>query len=192
MAHELPIDPRSPHAFWDDQHKKLASNPLSWTINADGLLRSFELLTAQTIEDQNAREMSRNKYIPRLWPTAMMLAGFAAECMLKAIFVSQNPAFNSSGKFDATTHDLLKLADGVDLPLTKDERILLERLEQFLTWAGRYPVPLYAQDMHPRTLPSGGSAPLTSGWIAEDFQQARAFLSRLRNCLPRIADGDDE
>lgn len=190
MESELPIDKRSPREYWDDQHKTLASEPLTWTLSADELFRSFELLATQAVADQEARSYLENKYVPNVRPVALMLAGFSVENMLKALYVSQNPAFSSSGRFDVATHNLRQLADNIALPLTKNERILLERLEHFLTWAGRYPVPLYSNDICPKTLPSGGFAPITSGWNGEDFQQVRAFSEKLRNLLPVISDGD--
>lgn len=190
MIFKLRIDKRSPGDLWDDQHKKLASNPLSWTLTADGLLRAFELLAAQVTEDLKMRDELRHKYIPNVISTALMLSGFAIENMFKAIYVSQHPAFDRAGKLVVVTHGLIKLADEVGLPLTIDERTLLECLEQFLTWAGRYPVPLNADDMRPRTLPSDGFAPRTYGWSDDDFPQIRSFATKLRAKLPAITDGE--
>jgi len=191
LASELQIDKRSPSDFWDDQHKKLASEPLTWTLTADELLRAFELLATQVKEDLAKAHEQRNNYIPSTFSSALMLAGFAIENMLKALLVTQRPAFDSSGNFSFKTHDLLKLADDVGLNLSMDERILLERLEQFLTWAGRYPVPLCADTMRPRTLPSGGFAPRTYGWIDGDFQEIRTLTNKLRSKLEVISDGSD-
>lgn len=190
LVPELPIDKRSPREFWDDQHRKLASDPLTWTLTADELLRAFELLAAQVTEDLKMRDELRHKYIPNVISTALMLSGFAIENMFKAIYVSQHPAFDRAGKFVVVTHDLISLADEVGLPLTIDERTLLECLEQFVTWAGRYPMPLYADDMRPRTLPFGGFAPRTYGWVDDDFRQIRSFAAKLRAKLPAITDGE--
>lgn len=192
MVAKLPIDKRSPKDFWDDQHKSLAAEPLAWTLSADELLRSFELLVAQEALDAPTRRDKPGKYLPPIHSVAMMLAGFAIENLLKAIHISSNPAFNASGKFDVATHDLLKLADGIDLFLTEKEKVLLERLEQFLTWAGRYPVPLFTEDMRPRTFPSGGgSAPRNFVMIGSDFSQIHDFAKKLRDLLPTINDSEE-
>ena len=189
MATKLPIDKRSPKDFWDDQHKRLASEPLSWTLSADELLRSFGLLVDQEALDMPARRQKPEKYLPNVCSVAMMLAGLAIENLLKAIYISANPAFNESGKFNVATHDLLKLADDINLALTEEERVLIERLEQFLTWAGRYPVPLFTEDMRPRIFPSsGGAAPRNFIMIGRDFPQIRAFAKKLRDQLPAIND----
>lgn len=191
MTSELPIDKRSPRHFWDDQHKKIASKPLTWVLTADELLRAFELLATHVVEDSTKRQEASDKYIPSISSSAMMLGGFAIENMLKAIYVSRYSAFDSSGNLTIVKHDLLTLADALEISLTKDERMLLERLTQFITWAGRYPVPLYIDDMRPRTLSSDGLAPRTCVWIDCDFEQVRTLVAKLRTQLPTISDGSN-
>lgn len=190
MNSELPIDQRSPKDAWDEQHKLLASEPLTWTLSADELFRSFEVLAAQDAADEATRSVHCAKYLPHLRSVALMLAGFSIENMLKALYISKNSAFDSSGRFALATHNLRRLADDVGVSLTKDERVLLERLEHYLTWAGRYPVSLYLDDMRPRTLPSGGYAPITCTGCGRDFADVRMLATKLRSLLPTIKEGE--
>ena len=187
MVTRLPIEKRSPRDFWDDQHKALASNQITWILSADELLRAFEILARQAEED--VRKLNEDKAFcpPRVYGTALMLAALAIENLLKAVLLPLvNPLFDKRGAFVLDTHDILKLAEDANISLTQDERILLERLEQFLTWAGRYPVPLFSEEMRPRTLPNGGFAPRTYYTIPSDFETIFAFAKRLKALLPVI------
>jgi hypothetical protein len=187
MVTRLPIDKRSPKDFWDGQHKKLASEQITWVLTADELLRAFQLL-AQQAEADVRQTRGNGCYVPRLSGVAMMLGALAIENLLKAIRLPQViPLFNSRGAFVLDTHDLLKLAEDAGISLLQEERILLERLEQFLTWAGRYPIPLSCDAMRPRTLSNGGFAPRTIHSIPSDFAAISAFVEKLKARLPAIS-----
>jgi hypothetical protein len=114
-----------------------------------------------------------------------MLGALAIEDLLKAIRVPMVTAlFDKRGAFTLDTHDVLKLAEDAGIPLSKEEHYLLERLKQFLTWAGRYPIPVFSEEMRPRTLPNGGFAPRTIHSIPDDFAAISAFAKRLKKMLP--------
>lgn len=186
MATRLPIDKRSPRDFWDDQHKALASDQIAWVLTADELLRAFELLARQAEEDVRLRE-DRTCQFPRIFGQAMMLAALAIENLLKAIRLPQiGSLFDKRGAFVLVTHDILQLATDAGVSLSADEQILLERLEQYLTWAGRYPVPLRSEEMRPRTLPNNGYSPRTYISLPFDFPAISAFIARLKSLLPNV------
>jgi hypothetical protein len=187
MTTRLPIDKRSPRDFWDEQHKRLASEQTVWVLTADQLLRAFELLAQQAKTD--AMQIREQKiYVPGVSGTAIMLGALAIENLLKAVRLPQvTPLFDSRGAFVLDTHDILKLAEDAAIPLTSEERALLERLEQFVTWAGRYPIPLFSEAMRPRTLSNGGFAPRTIHTIPGDFTAISAFSAKLKAMLPQIS-----
>lgn len=81
-----------------------------------------------------------------------MLAGFAVENALKAVRVEQKQAGVTKTKpgavgiaKDLLTHDLRRLAREAGLSLSSAEGDLLERLQAYFVWAGRYPVAATAQ-----------------------------------------------
>jgi hypothetical protein len=186
MSRRLPIDKRSPKAFWDDQHRKLASTQTTWVLTADQLLRAFQLLAEQT-ETDIRQAFESDQYFPSISGAVMMLGALAIENLLKAIRIKQvKQLFNSRGAFVLDTHDVLKLAEDAGISLSQEEHILLERLEQFITWAGRYPMPLFSDPMRPRTLSNGGFSPRTTISHPSDFDAILNFAHKLKTMLPAI------
>lgn len=47
-------------------------------------------------------------------------------------------------------HDLVKLVESTELSIDSKERYLLAQLTGFLTWAGRYPIPVDAKSLAPK------------------------------------------
>jgi hypothetical protein len=81
-----------------------------------------------------------------------MLAGLAIENMLKGAIQEITPR---AARRIEKTHNLVKLAEKLDLTLSSEEHELLERLTMFVEWAGRYPVALdEAATRRPRLLRS--------------------------------------
>jgi hypothetical protein len=192
MPTRLPIDKRAPRDFWDKQHKKLASTQIVWVLRADELLRAFELLARQAEDDLRLLNENETSHPPSVSGTAIMLGALAIENLLKAIRLPQvTPLFDKRGAFKLDTHDMLKLADDTGIRLSKEEQILLERLEQYLIWAGRYPIPLFSEETRPRTLPNGGIAPRTFHAFPGDFAAIAAFAGRLKNMLPSVSYGPE-
>ncbi len=187
MISRLPIDNGSPRASWDAQHKKIASEPIAWVATADELLRAFQLLAQQTEEDF-LQNREGNNYVPIVSNVSIMLGALAIENLLKAVCIKKtsNPIFDNKGAFALRTHNLLWLAEDACVSLSPTENILLERLEQFLSWGGRYPIPVSFEAMCPRTLPTGGFAPLTSYLLPTVFQEILAFSERIKAMLPTV------
>lgn len=185
MVRKLPVDKRSPKKFWDEQHKLSGNMPVVWLLTAEQLLRSFQMLADQARQDvHDAFRGDASVRFP-IGSTAMMLGGFAIENLLKAIKVSQgSQVFDDRGFFTLKTHNVLELAVEAGVELDAAEEALLERLEQFVIWAGRYPIPLSSEDLRPRTLENGGFAPRTCISIPGDFDAVIALAEKLRERFP--------
>ncbi len=67
-------------------------------------------------------------------PVYRMICGMSLELLLKATIVAK-------GGQPGNTHDLVKLATKVGLPLDERARGLFEILADAVIWAGRYPIP---------------------------------------------------
>ncbi len=85
-------------------------------------------------------------------PVYKLLLGLSFENLLKGIAVEQRGSGGSLGKIekDLTTHhmeDLLDLADLSAVYISNEERSLLIDLEQYVVWAGRYPLPKKSADL---------------------------------------------
>jgi hypothetical protein len=162
MVKRSPIDKRSNKDFWDKQQRLLAENPRSWKLEAESLKRAADILWETWEQDWRYEETLKvgDECQPPVASIAMMLFGLCIENLVKSILVSKNRMLDEKGRLKEKTHDLLKLFKKAEVNLDNDENYLVERLEQFIIWAGRYPIPLEAENKRPRTLPSGGFAPL--------------------------------
>lgn len=129
----------------------IATDPSAWLEYAHGMkmaakpiLQSFlEILDVpQTLPGIRLKKLAYiNAY--------MLLTGFAFENLLKAIAVSRglitldNKKLNFDSRLSSkkSGHSLTGLARDLQLQLTSEEHRYFERLEEFIYWAGRYPVP---------------------------------------------------
>ncbi len=150
-------------------YKELAENPERWMSSARNLLAASDRLWLSVQADLTGRQASPSQDAgdhadvaqshdgprePFLQHAAvyLMLAGFAVENALKAVRVKQEQAGVTKAKPGVMaiskgllTHDLRRLAGDAGLSLSSAERNLLERLQAYLMWAGRYPVAATAQ-----------------------------------------------
>lgn len=141
-------------------------NTLNWRIFADislgaanGLWRYVEL--GHVISREEWPQIRSGTWPRKKTPISgslirwsipfMFLAGLGIECLLKAIRILQ---FQAAGKpvtaknkrgslalaKELKTHDLRGLAAAAGINLDAAEVTLLERLTDFVEWAGRYPV----------------------------------------------------
>lgn len=183
MNNRLPSDNTS-RSGWDKQHKRTGAIPLAWVFTADRLLRGFLLLAEQAKAD--VPELQKNGfYAPNISAVAMMLGALSIENLLKAICIKKlSPPFTDRGKFSLNTHDLHKLANLADIEFTKEENVLLERLTHFISWSGRYPIPLLSEGMLPRVYPSGEAYPLNIIKVPADFVEVMDFAKKIRKLIP--------
>jgi hypothetical protein len=70
----------------------------------------------------------------------MLLTGLAFENLLKAIALFRHHSLNEFPRARGG-HGLTEIAKWLNLELLPAERSLLRRLEEYVHWAGRYPVP---------------------------------------------------
>ena len=176
---KCPIDKNSPKSFWDDQHKRLAGDQYEWIHTAYDLAQAFEILVKESREEMSSNCCDISK-------PAIFLGALAIENLLKAIRISQlSSIFNARGEFVLDTHDLLTLVSDAGIKVSEEESVNLERLWQFIVWAGRYPIPLFSNDMRPRTLPGGGYAPRTAYPIPQVYDEIAKLISRFKSMLPK-------
>jgi hypothetical protein len=90
--------------------------------------------------------------------SALLLYGFAFECLLKGIIIAKNPDIRNSDKWGCTaeedvplqklrdkdvkwmTHDMLRLIELAEVQVSNRDRRFLWQLEAITTWGARYPV----------------------------------------------------
>jgi hypothetical protein len=98
-----------------------------------------ELLIAPAVRGTQQRRLA---YLD----TYMLLTGLAFENLIKGILIGRNPALVTgdrieSGILGRKGHGIAKGARSI-IGLTAQELQLLGRIEEYLFWSGRYPLPL--------------------------------------------------
>lgn len=133
------------------------NNPDRWVDSANALINSYNLLYKEYKESIKKHEIMweemRRKGITTctlqsdpfsMLNVALMLSGYAIECLLKAIWVKKGNPLARNGKFEDTlgckSHNLKKIAEKVGVDLNEDEEWLLVRLSEAITSFGRYPI----------------------------------------------------
>ncbi len=140
--------------------------------------------------DVALREQRRTLVIPRgmglsdFLQEFMLLAGCAIEAIAKGVYIRRKQVKAGDGRFPAAVrgHDVRRLLKELDVALTTDEEALLRRLQTFVLWAGRYPVPLDVADMVPGYLPEGGFGP-PNLYRPNDGEMFQALFARLEQLL---------
>jgi len=78
-----------------------------------------------------------------LTPVYMFLAGASLESLVKAILIGRDMGYVKATQVKSTlaTHNLRHLLNLARFDLTTDQEDLVDRLSEWIMWAGRYPVP---------------------------------------------------
>jgi len=133
-----------PNSFHD-----LGRDPAAWRHSAVWLKTASDMLRYPPKKGGGAFDIDKVTNAPStfLLPTALMLLGLSFENLIKGLIVAAEPSVFISGGLDRefAKHDCSKLA--AILERTTSERIspaemnVIEPLEQFVLWGGRYPTP---------------------------------------------------
>lgn len=119
-----------------------------------------------------------------------MLLGYAIECALKGLWVGAGNKLVEHGRYvrikGAGNHQLGQLArvvgKAVGRPVSVEELNVLDRLSAFVLFAGRYPIPLNAEQMAPVNVPGRGKQ-VPHVFLGEDFRVAEALLNEFSTAL---------
>ena len=141
-----------------------AKDPETWRIVGRRLLKGAKLAWQPLVESvegfkrtragRTADETREFTEQADYFSPFFVLAGLAVENFLKARIVERRLADGvvfSSGmdvlrEFPTKAHDLVKLARLANPTVPPRTEALLKRLSEYVTWAGRYPIPLKASD----------------------------------------------
>ncbi|WP_139198343.1 hypothetical protein [Syntrophus gentianae] len=154
-----------------------------WICKANELIKSADLLWAQFFGDLKAFKEGSIKEEPFIGSTALMLYGFAIENLVKAGLAARGAATTRKATFALKSHQLIELFEQLGLSLSKNDMEYLERLEHFMVWAGRYPIPLTAQDLYPRQFCDGSHCALHFV-STKDAEAVLMLIERVKTVLP--------
>ena len=114
-----------------------------------------------------------------------MLFGFALENLAKGIIVCRDPKLVSRvrlSKWHGGGHDLTALFDRAEIPVSDEERKLLERTTRTAEWKGRYPVAMNFYDVGLQD-PIIGHTAVSNLWPADEYAGLCGLYDRAKTAL---------
>ena len=122
------------------------TDSLRWLSIARSLKYSAEVLRDRLIESMKIPAMFRQTETEGLLMSSMLLLGLAIENLVKGVYVAKNPEVVDERKIDSSgwkTDGGHGIADFVKafISVDQEEEELLVRLQEYIIWAGRYPIP---------------------------------------------------
>ncbi len=176
---------------WDDVHvsnyESAAFWDVKWISKARDLYECAKKLEPEVVRIwENRRAVSSNESVrlqaDHYQGVYFMLLSYAVENLLKASLVAKNGSqYKEKKKFpeDLKCHDLVKLANRIDLKLEAGEEDLFRRLTRSAIWHGRYPAPLKYSDMSGVDAFLDGSKHSVSWYGESDIERLNALISGL-------------
>jgi hypothetical protein len=149
----------------DDMFSLIGRNAQDWLGAAKRLKISADIVLKHLLQIINVPYVSSSESVLELMEKQlalmeafMMLTGFAFENLLKGIDIAKNPNLVDSKKLDTALwnvrggHGISSFAKKI-VSLDPSEINMMERLEEYIVWAGRYPIPKLANTYSSATEP---------------------------------------
>jgi hypothetical protein len=157
-----------------------ANNAAQWFETAKSLRRSAEVLLP-IIESELEATPSlapTDLRAPHMDHVYMLLIGLSAENLAKGVAIAKRPEFVANDKMKLGIHVSRALFEQAHIDLSDEEKVLVDRLETHVLWAGRYPIPKDYLSLYPERKPTNSPIPLH--YISEP---GIAFISTFMNRL---------
>lgn len=167
-------------------YKSAASDPRQWLSYARSLKYTSELLKPIFIEEHKTpRPRGQKNYFPiSVSQIYLMIVGFAVENFIKGIYVILNPDIITDDRLvKLNRHDILQLLRELKFTISKEEIDLVERLEEFVLWAGRYPIPAKFERLIPKKHREGTKFDFIVYSLPTDAELSSKLLERLEERL---------
>ena len=168
----------------DEQYQQIGQEALMWLEKAQGLRYCAEILKSHLLELVKSPPASRRIETNGVVSSATLLLGLAFENLIKGVGIAQDPSLVNSAGLN------LKLWKGKDgghgirgyakslLTLDQEEEELLDRLQESIYWAGRFPIPLRSDRYHE------SNAPVNKHQLStQDFTVADQLFKKLEKQL---------
>ena len=167
--------------FHEWAFEQSGKNPLAWRHSAEDLIEGAKAVHEKVISFDDGMHS--------LAAVEAMLLGMAIECLLKAMWIKNHEAWKKVGLTDKgkltklKTHNMQNIAKEAKVVVSSEENELLEKLSDFIVFAGRYPIATTSEQMKPISKPSGT---VVRGYISMDeMTLAYKFAGTLmEQCLP--------
>jgi hypothetical protein len=177
----------------DERYQLLGRESLQWLEKAQGLRYCSGILKTHLLEIVKTPPASRRIETLGVVSSAMLLLGLAFENLIKGVKVAENPNLVGQDRFNISSwrrndagHGIKALAQSV-VTLTSDEEELLDRLQESILWAGRFPIPLTSNRYHDSHSPVNKHQLSTADFEIADqlFDKLEKELTRFRSAHTR-------
>jgi hypothetical protein len=125
--------------------------PYRWTMSAERLKRSAEILFAHTeAHFEDGEPVNIEDCCLGVHTSAQLLLGYAVELAIKGYLLQKGlKTFGEITKGDLANHNLESQFRMTKLQCSPERLWLLRQLTQYILWAGRYPLPRSSDKFKP-------------------------------------------
>lgn len=162
-------------------YRTVGSDPNAWFERAEGLFYAATTLRDQFLSIRESPPALRRVATSGLVRSSLLLLGLAVENAAKAVWIAKRPEIVSTTSFSGELfkseggHDL-KVLVGEVLDLSSAEKSLLDRLQEHVVWAGRYPIPKKSNRYHDSRSPTNKLSMRSNS----DFLTAKTLIDRMK------------
>lgn len=161
-----------------------------WLEKAQGLRYCAEMLNTHLLEDLiNSPPASRRVEMNGVVSSTLLLLGLAFENLIKGVDVARDPNLVNLDRLDLRLwrhedggHGIRNFAKSL-VTLDTDEEELLDRLQESIFWAGRFPIPVKSERYYESHSPVNKHRLSTADFsvVARLFEKLEAELRKLRS-----------
>jgi hypothetical protein len=169
----------------EELYELSGSEALIWLEKAQGLRYCAGILKDQLLELTNNETPAWSRRIETLGivSSTMLLLGLAFENLIKGVYVARKPTLVDRTKLDRSLwqsdggHGISEFAETL-IRLEPDEEELLDRLQEYIVWAGRFPIPTKSGRYHQNLSPLN-----KHHFSIADFDTADRLFEKLKELL---------
>ena len=145
----------------EELYELSGSDALIWLEKAEGHRYCARILKNQLLEmvnDDSTPAWSRRIETLGVVSSTLLLLGLTFENLIKGVYVARNPALVDRTRLDRSLwqsdggHGITAFAKTL-MTLTPEEEELLDRLQEYIVWAGRFPIPTKSRRYHQNLSP---------------------------------------
>jgi len=172
----------------EKKYELIGKDALLWLEKAQGLKYCALILKDQLLASIDIPPNQRRVETNALFDSTLLLLGLAFENLIKGVYIAQNSNLVDKKRLNRSLwqadngHAIAEFAKSL-IPLGPDEEDLLQRLQESIVWASRFPIPTKSSRYHNSIWPVNKRRLSTRDFeIAESlFQNLERILIKARN-----------
>jgi hypothetical protein len=171
-------------------YELIGRDALIWLEKAQGLKFCALILKDQLVASIQIPPNERRVETNALFDCTLLLLGLAFENLIKGVHVARNPNLVDKKRLNRSLwqadkgHAIVEFAESL-MPLSADEEDLLQRLQESIVWASRFPIPTKSSRYHNSIWPVNKRRLST-----RDFEIAESLFQKLEQILMKARDAN--